>query len=307
MSPQEEWRRFLPIKYQEVVNEIVQFTDLSKSEVEHRVWMQALEPGWNVIQDVNRFGVTPFQFDDKMIRLYTDGYGFIFDSLVFWARPARQLWIQHALDRIKRYAELTGAALSDLKILMHGDGPGNDSIFLASCGLTVDYYEVPGSRTFDFGIKRFQYYGFWEETIKPIYEYESCLQGQYDVVLSYEVLEHLPDPITAIKEINAALKVDGIALITEDFGDLAGYLPTHLKSSARYLGKSPFLFLKNNMVLTWYSQDELFKPYEFVKAPQGSANWLTLIRDYNVRNLYLSKYTHSMAKFIRKLPYFRLA
>jgi SAM-dependent methyltransferase len=306
MNQQEEWRKFLPTTYQAVVNEIVKFTDLCESEVEHRVWMQALEPGWNIIQDVKHFGVTPFQFDDKMIRLYSEGYGFIFDSLVFWARPARQLWIQHALDRIQRYAELTGTTLNNLRILMHGDGPGNDSIYLASYGLNVDYYEVPGSRTFDFGIKRFQHYGFWGQSIKPVYDYQTCLQGQYDVIISFEVLEHLPDPIKAIKEINATLKPGGIALITEDFGDLAGYLPTHLKSGARYLGAAPFLFLKNNLVLTWYSQDELFKPFEFVKALRGTANWLALVRDYNVRNLYLSKYTNSLAKSIRKLPYFRL-
>jgi 2-polyprenyl-3-methyl-5-hydroxy-6-metoxy-1,4-benzoquinol methylase len=132
------------------------------------------------------------------------------------------------------------------------------------------------------------------------------LQGQYDVVVSFEVLEHLPKPVEAIQEIHAALKIGGIAIITDDFGDLAGYLPTHLKSGARYLGSAPFLFLQNHMVLSWYSQDELFKPYEFTKVEQVSPrNWLLLARDYNVRSLYLSKYGGWLARFINKLPYFR--
>jgi SAM-dependent methyltransferase len=305
-NSQEEWRKYLPITFQEVVAEIVQFTDLTQPEVEHRVWMQALEPGWNIIQDVKRFGVTPFQFNDNMARLYTEGDGFIFDSLVFWARPARQLWIKHALDRIKHYAKGANKAITNLKILMHGDGAGNDSLFLANFGLTVDYYEVPGSHTFDFAAKRFQYYGFWERNIRPIYNYEACLHGQYDVVLSFEVLEHLPEPFTAIKNMHTALKIGGIAIITEDFGDLAGYLPTHLKSSARYQGVAPFLFLRNKMVLNWYSQDELFKPSEFIKAELVSTReWWALVKDYNTRSLYLSKYAGSLARFINKLPYFR--
>lgn len=297
----------LPITFDEIVVEIVRYTGLPRVEVEHRVWMQALEPGWNVIQDVKRFGVTPFQFNEKMIRLYTEGDGFIFDSLVFWSKPSRRLWIQHALDRIRLYADRTGVRIEDLAILMFGDGPGNDSLFLAQCGLKVDYFEVPGSKTFDFAVKRFQQHGVWERSIRPVYDYQSCLQGQYDVVLSFEVLEHLPDPVKAIQEIHAALKMGGIAIITEDFGDLAGYLPTHLKSGARYLGAAPFLFSKNQMVLTWYSQDELFKPYEFVKVEHVSArDWLRLAGDYNVRSLYFSRHAGWLARFINKLPYFRL-
>ena len=56
----------LPITFHEIVSEIVQYTGLPQAEVEDRVWMQALEPGWNVIQDANRFGVMQFEFDEKM-------------------------------------------------------------------------------------------------------------------------------------------------------------------------------------------------------------------------------------------------
>ena len=303
----EELPIHLPTTFKEIVAEIIRFTDLPQDEVEYRVWMQALEPGWNVIEDVKRFGVTPFQFDEKMIRLYIEGNGFIFDSLVYWSRPARRLWIEHALDRIRRYAERVGRPIDDLKILMYGDGPGNDSLFLAKHGCKLDYYEVPGSKTHDFAVKRFQEYGLWEGRIQPIDDYQTTLNGQYDVVLSFEVLEHLLEPLIAIQGIQAALKTGGIAIITEDFGDLAGFLPTHLRSGAKYLGMAPILFLKSHMVLSWYSQDELFKPYEFVKADKVFArDWILLARDYNVRSLYLSKYAARLAQRINKLPYFRL-
>src|SRR6266498_172422 len=307
MKKPEELPVYLPITFNEIVAEIVRFTDLTQEEVEQRVWMQALEPGWNVLEDVRRFGVTPFQFDEKMIRLYKEGDGFIFESLVYWSKPARRLWIEHALNRIRLYADRVGRPIEDLKILMFGDGPGNDSLFLAKQGCKLDYYEVPGSKTYGFAIRRFQTYGFWEENIQPIHDYQTTLTGQYDVVLSFEVLEHLPEPVEAIQEIQAALKTGGIAIVTEDFGDLAGYLPTHLRSGAKYLGTAPFLFLKNHMILSWYSKDELFKPYEFIKVEQTSArDWILLARDYNVRSLYLSKYAAMLARFINKLPYFRI-
>ena len=297
----------LPITFTEIVAEIVKYTDLPQDEVEYRVWKQALEPGWNVIEDVKRFKVTPFQFDEKMIRLYREGDGFIFDSLVYWSKPARRLWIEHALNRLRLYAERVGLPVENLKILMYGDGPGNDSLFLAKHGCKLDYYEVPGSKTYDFAVRRFQNYGLWEEIIQPIYDYQTILNGQYDVVLSFEVLEHLPEPVRAIQGIKAALKMGGIAIVTEDFGDLAGYLPTHLRSGARYLGTAAFLFLKHHMVLSWYSLDELFKPYEFAKVDKVSVkDWIRLTRDHNVRSSYLSKYAARLARFINKLPYFRL-
>ena len=57
----------VPLMFEEIVNEIVRHTSCSREEVAHRVWMEALEPGWNVLQDVARFGVIPHQHDEKML------------------------------------------------------------------------------------------------------------------------------------------------------------------------------------------------------------------------------------------------
>jgi hypothetical protein len=52
-------KRSLPLTYDEVVDEITRFTDLSRKEVEYRVWREALELGWNVAQDAARFWPEP--------------------------------------------------------------------------------------------------------------------------------------------------------------------------------------------------------------------------------------------------------
>jgi SAM-dependent methyltransferase len=294
----------LPTSFDEISDEISRFTRLSRHEVEYRVWMEALETGWNVMQDSARFGVTPHTYNDKMHRLYSEGYGYIFDSLVYWARPDRQRWIQNAAERIDVYRSRTGLRSRDVRVLMLGDGAGNDSLYLVNHGLHVDYFEVPGSRTFNFAVDRFEHYGLLGTHIRLIDDWQRCMNQQYDVVMSFEVLEHLPQPIQAIRDISLMTKSGGIALITEDFGDIVHHIPTHLMVSAPLKGKTPFLFLRHSLRLSWYSRETLFKPYEFVKQDTVSVgDWAQLLTDNQIRGSYLSWYTTKLIRLIGKVPY----
>jgi 2-polyprenyl-3-methyl-5-hydroxy-6-metoxy-1,4-benzoquinol methylase len=255
----------IPLRFEEIVEEIVRFTRLERKTVEQRVWMEALQVGWNVERDAQRFQVTPHRFDDRMRTLYCEGEGFIFETLVFWAKPSRQKWMLRAFERIKAHAKACRLDLAELRLLVFGDGVGNDSIFLAQNGLNVDFFDLPGSKTYEFAISRFHSLGFLGSKISAMEAYERCLSGQYDVVISFEVLEHLPDPEAAIRDMARMLKSGGIALISESFGSLADYLPTHLASNFKYLGKTPFLFFNEGMILRWYNTDPILKPMEFVK------------------------------------------
>ena len=293
-----------PLTFKEIVHELVCLTSLPREEVEYRVWMEALDPGWNVLQDVARFGVTPHKYDEKMLQLYHDGDSFIFETLVFWLKPKRRRWTQYALERIRSYAERSNIDMCDISILIFGDGTGSDSLFLADKGLKINYYDIPGSKTFDFALKRFDYYNMLGQHIKPINDYRACLTRQYDVVISFEVLEHLQQPLQAIRDISSMLKYGGISLITDDFGNIANSFPTHLEINSTLHGKTPFLFLDSSMVLSWYSRDELFKPFEFIKLKEVSTkHWLSLFRDYNIRKPFLSKNSSILLRSVGKLPY----
>jgi SAM-dependent methyltransferase len=266
--------------------------------------MEALEPGWNVLQDVVRFGVTPHQYNEKMHQLYRDGDGFIFETLVFWSKPWRYRWTQQALERLQLYATKSGKRANDLRILILGDGTGSDSLYLARSGFSVNYYDVPGSKTFDFAMQRFAYHRTLDNHIMPISDYSVCMNSQYDAVISFEVLEHIVQPLQTIKDIASMLKPGGIALITEDFGNISNRFPTHLEVSSKFKGKTPFLFLKYFMLLSWYSKDVLFKPVEFVKLNVVSnRDLLSLLKDHNVRTMYLAQSPNILLRFIGRLPY----
>jgi SAM-dependent methyltransferase len=279
----------LPSSYQEIVDELVNFTDLPRQEVEHRVWMQAIGEG-TVIQEAKHFGVTPHQYDDKMEKLYKEGHGLIIETMVFWASKERQLWIQQAIERIRLYAQKNARALDDLTILMLGDGTGNDSLELVNNGFKINYFDIPGSKTYEFATKRFAHYDLIGARVNLISDYNSCLTSQYDVVLSFEVLEHLTDPITAIRDINSMLKTSGIAIITEAFSAVYDVFPTHLKSNLKFSNRTPFLFLQKKMLMTWYSQKTFFqfKPMEFVKKDKISLkDFISLLKDAKIRRPYI--------------------
>ncbi|MGI2906722.1 class I SAM-dependent methyltransferase [Tolypothrix sp. VBCCA 56010] len=280
----------LPLSYQEIVDEVVNFTDLPRQEVERRVWMQALGEG-TVVQEAKHFGVTPHEYDDKMEQLYKEGYGLIIETMVFWASQERQLWIQQAIERIRLYAQKNNRALDELAILMLGDGTGNDSLELVRNNFKINYFDIPGSKTYEFATKRFAHYDLIGDRVNLISDYNSCLTSQYDVVLSFEVLEHLTDPVAAIRDINLMLKTSGIAIITEAFSAVSENFPTHLQSNLKFANQTPFFFLQNKMLLTWYSQKSFFqfKPMEFIKKEKISLpDFISLLKDAKIRRPYIN-------------------
>jgi len=61
--------------------------------------------------------------------------------------------------------------------------------------------------------------------------------GNFDAVMCTEVLEHVPDPVAALKELNRVLKQGGYLLITVPFVSLTHFAPYHFAT-----GLSTFFF-----------------------------------------------------------------
>ncbi len=272
----------VPLTIDEIVDEIVRFAGIGREQTFYRVEREIDQLGWNVSRDLDKFAVTPHVYNSAMENLYKKGDGFIFETLVYWMQASRQRWSECALERIFAHGESIGKRVQDLDILLLGDGAGNDSLFLVKHGCLVDYFDFPGSKTFEFALKRFEYYGVAGKELNLVTDYEKLLNKKYDVIICFEVLEHLIEPASAIRDISLMLNKGGIALITEAFGAVDSSLPTHLKSNRRFDGKTPFLFMKYGMKLAWYNLSPKFRPMEFKKIDGENSGFMNLLQDFNI-------------------------
>jgi len=271
-----------PMSFDEICQEISEILGKDINEVSKRVWKESLMCGANVMEDAIKFGIDFHVYNEKMERFYKESDALIFESMVTACRPEKQLIMRKVKERIENY--LQDHHGEKLNILMLGEGVGSEILYLYQFyknNANLFYFDVPGSKTFEFAMKRFKKYNV---DVKLIFNYNEIPKNFFDVIVSMEVLEHLPNPIEAIKDISNFLRIGGIALITESFGAVQPNFPTHLRSNLKFEGKTPFLFLKYNLILSYFNQDPflLFRPMEFTKTEN-----ISIIREYI--NLILTK------------------
>jgi 2-polyprenyl-3-methyl-5-hydroxy-6-metoxy-1,4-benzoquinol methylase len=271
-----------PSTFGALVAEIVACSDLDDSTVRDKLWQQITGPG-NVEMDARVYGVTPHHFDVAMERLYRESHAFVFETLLYGQRAVRRGWLKCAAARIDGHAKSAGITRNDLKILMFGDGCGEDSLALVRDGLRVEYFDLPGSRTFEFARRRFAYHGA-SDSVKLHVSTNDLESAHYDVVLSFEVLEHLTDPAAAIATMARVLKPGGIALASDAFETVNASFPTHLASNYDYRDTTPYLFLRHGLALTWTNRVDWNKPMEFARvALTPSARYRRAVLDGGIR------------------------
>lgn len=274
--------------FNDLVNEITEFTGLNKEDVREKIWMEALNPGWNVKKDAIKFGINFHFYDQKMEDFYKQSYGFIYETSVEAYRNGKQNVLKVIESRIRNYITNKKEEGQKINLLMLGDGIGQDTSYFYNLFDNCEffYFDVPGSKTYDFAMKRFQKYNIQVNLIK---DYENIPFDFFDIIICLEVLEHLPNPQEAIKNIYKFLKTKGIVIITESFDNLGSNFPTHLKSNIKYSGKTPFIFKKYGLVLNFYSKEQflIFRPTEYIKRKKNLKDNLNLYLDRHIIVPYL--------------------
>jgi hypothetical protein len=254
-----------PYSYRQLVNEISELTGLDQATVEEKVWAEALNPGHNVACDAANFSLDFHVYGEQMERFYREADGFIFETMAEACRNGKRAVMEVIKRRIENYLETRKTRR--INILMLGDGTGSDTLYLSAAfkdAASLFYFDVPGSKTFEFATRRFERQG---APVEIITDYERIPRDFFDTVVSLEVLEHLPQPSEAIGGMSGFMKTGAISLITESFGAVGATFPTHLKSNLRYVGHTPLMFLKHNLLLTFYNRQPglRFRPMEFTK------------------------------------------
>lgn len=266
----------IPNSFDDLVDEIVACSDADRDAVREKLWRQAIGPG-NVEREAVAFGLTPHVFDAAMERFYRESDAFIFETLLYGQRPSRRAWNAAALERIERHARKVNVPCSALRILLFGDGCGEDSLYLAGRGCRVDYFDVAGSRTFEFATRRFAYHGVLDRRVHVRTDLSSLQTRGYDVVLSFEVLEHLPQPQVAIQTMARLLKPGGIALISEAFECVNPAFPTHLACNYALRDTTAFLCFQAGLVLRWSNPQQPCKPMEFERRELSRAGKIAVL------------------------------
>jgi 2-polyprenyl-3-methyl-5-hydroxy-6-metoxy-1,4-benzoquinol methylase/glycosyltransferase involved in cell wall biosynthesis len=238
----------LPIDYQELISNIAlasQGTDrpLTISEVSSLIKLEQQTPGANVLKDVIKFDVVPFAYSKKMDQLYAKGLGLAIE-LATYSKSLTKFQIQ-AYTLLALDSEQSVASLK-LKVLFLGDGIGLDSIKIAQSGFDVDYLDFDTSlmskcASLNINTARKLNSGI---NINVINE----LSQKYDVIICFEVIEHVSDPSEFIKFISESLNSNGIVLISECFDGVYDIWPTHLYANEQFsasleLMMAPFFYL----------------------------------------------------------------
>ena len=197
-----------------LVREISELTGQPEEVVRQRVWDEAPSVGSNVSAAASDFGLVPHIYNDRMKEFYVSTDAFVFETMVESCRSGKRAIVSDICDRLRL---LSNRASIPPSVLMLGDGSGGDTLALCrefAEAVSVYYFDVPGSRTFEFALKRFSKYAV---PCKILTEYGQIPTAHFDAVISLEVLEHLPDPNAAIRDMWAFLKSGGVALVTESF------------------------------------------------------------------------------------------
>ncbi len=127
-------------------------------------------------------------------------------------------WIEKALKKIP-----AGATILDA-------GAG-ESQFKKFCGhlnyVAQDFAQYDGSG--DVGLQT----GTWDNSKLDIVSDITAIprpDASFDAIMCTEVLEHVPDPVAALTELNRLLKPGGHLLITAPFASLTHFAPYHFAS-----------------------------------------------------------------------------
>ncbi len=223
-----------------MVRVLAHATGLPLPEARERLRQEHRKLGANVRRAMRERNLQPHVWSEDLIRFYADTDAFLFESVTWSRSPAKCAMRQWIGDWLLRNGP------PPLRILVFGDGPGFDSLYLSSAGHSVDYYD-PSAAGARFAKRLFQ------EAARPPRILTKCEcecenENSYDAVLCLDVLEHVPDPPATVRMLAARLSPGGYLIIHAPFFATTADCPTHLSSNIRYCGDIKTLYTPADLV-----------------------------------------------------------
>jgi 2-polyprenyl-3-methyl-5-hydroxy-6-metoxy-1,4-benzoquinol methylase len=204
---------------------ISQVTGKTRDKVEQCLLEELQNPGSNV--NAARLAAGPPKDISEIEAFYRSNEAYLYDLVVAHATWERYLWRTTALSILIK--------LGCKSVLDYGAGIGRDSLFFASAGLKVTYYDMNEYlRRFaeDFAnSKQIQLITITNTDVLP--------NGLFDAVYCTKVLEYVPNPLKELKRMRRLIKRRGYLLATESFEAVGDRFLTHLAFLSVYSGRLP--------------------------------------------------------------------
>lgn len=127
-------------------------------------------------------------------------------------------------------------------MLCFGDGIGFDACEIAARNRDVEVvsFEFENASSV-FAQRLIDDTGLSDHTVQ-LSQLKELRAGGFDVVICYDVLEHVPAPAELVRDITQYLKPGGRAFIVEAFENVEPFHPTHLLANLKYAGRTIPLF-----------------------------------------------------------------
>ncbi len=158
------------------------------------------------------------------------------------------------------------------KVLDYGSGVAADAIKFGSRGYQVTIADIPG-KTSDFARYRLKRRNIPHEFI-PITQEFPIIGEKYDIILCFDVLEHVMSPVTTLKHLVRHLKGDGVMAIINCPDDGGGTHPCHLQHTFLDLGKLWPLTLDNVGLVPVDNCNHLYRKPSFSKKTRIKLRYL---------------------------------
>lgn len=166
-------------------------------------------------------------YNERLCEFYEKTDAFLYE-ITTWNRTSHKCKMR---DYIVRCLHKRG--IRSGKILMCGDGIGADSFFFAQQGYEVTSFDVSRHEVL-FAKKMFEEYHMDVTIVDSL---DALPKESFDVILCLDVLEHLPDPVDAVRNSTKLLRAGGYFIFSSPFYLIGKNWPTHLDSNRKYSGQ----------------------------------------------------------------------
>ncbi len=202
-----------------------------------RLANEMLVIGYNVVEDFVRLQVgPPWVWSPAMESFYGETDAFVYELLTYHYRPGRRQLREATADEVGKFLSEGG------RVLCLGDGIGFDACEIAAQNRDVKVVSFEfENATSTFARRLIDDIGLSDHAVQ-LSQVEELRAGSFDVVVCYDVLEHVPAPAELIRDIARYLKPGGRAFIVEAFDNVGPFHPTHLLSNLKYAGRTIPLF-----------------------------------------------------------------